>query len=1288
MWKFTCTVGREFRAVFISTLEATGANGAAVNPTKSICDQYVFNTIITRAQSLVVCVGNPFLLLSIESHSRNIKKCCWKEYIKRCLEISSFKISPQCRKSMTDIQPSINTLYKEVFGDLQSFLSSPYTKVNDSVGDSILLAYKKAFQSLPECRKLKVTLGRISNGDRGYKVEEDKGDSSDEEPEDTYNDPNSVECHLRCESYRLAWAIPVNPSQNPIKIQGIDNRRQAFDGARVQVSLYRDIECSGHVTKIVEQSPKWQYICTVDQYNSILFSPIDGKNPRFVNLPGLSRGLLLKAGNVKTIRKELEVRQHSVAVFDPNSFTNPNESIDEEENDDIEIPQISDVIPLNVARRLLFVVWYLNWEKSQRYPLGVVVAALPRGLTFFHAERFLCAQHNINASNIEITPAIEAELSVASTVKGDNTNVFNNAIIIDQPDVAFTVEFVKECKDGAAQFTLGIHVANVARFLAKDSNIDKVACHRGATLCSFKPGDEQHTMLPHTALKKWSFCCGKLLSAISASCKMRFVSGKPTIHPESTTIVESCVCPTEKLTLGEVQKFLNNQFLSNHEVLNGNTTEGKIGLLYQIAKTLCCKRLQCDAPVLESKENPQANFLFNELTLWINRTVAEYMLAKPSLFPSVLYRQRKPNSSQLQSVKAKHMAVLPFHPVSKMFSLHLNKPTKPLVIEQGCFKNLYDALLQHKCLKANEVLLESQHQPQGTVACKELCLIQPDCEIVCSSVLQRLSPLSLKPNAYLVSAESKEVIPYAHHGLHCLFTHITSPLHCYLDIVSQRLLLNALNDSLSFAYSQEDVVSLCKNCQIRQDTALNCKQSFDQLNLTLSLAECAQPFTAYVGSAIEGFAESAVAQGVRKGRLRVIFPNPVLHWLDENQCYITLSSIICGNSKLFVQGNCYKSFWNSKMTSFLCSTSESFYQESSCSLSKGNAVASAFDLKMAFMVPYDDDVQTSPLVKETYIVKPNSSLVSIPETEWSKFEQFMKSPCEANATPLVKVLEKFPTGATSKATVIDKPSQFSAVIKNSSMWLYDGEFTVEPYKVLKVWLCASNSKPLLIPTIQLLEVAPFLKICIQHNMSPASCFASPILTIASKGRYNSIEEYVNLWEDVILAEASTQSIKDAELKIIHDVQLKWPTLKQPESSLDDVYFVPVSNIITLTPPDEFIASSLDFFAFDVGDLVCVRYKVPMTGRIFERHCTNYGLKDDKGYVVFHLVVHEVGRDVTGSVQDIFLKFASPQTTRISSFMKDYLMSKPRCELQLISLNVSHRCVSVSVINCLVCLLFT
>lgn len=92
--------GNEYRALFLSTTEPTNQDGSTLNPTKSICDPFVFNTVISRAQSVIVSVGNPFLLLRKESHmvaKYGDKARCWSNYLKLCLENRTITAAPSLK---------------------------------------------------------------------------------------------------------------------------------------------------------------------------------------------------------------------------------------------------------------------------------------------------------------------------------------------------------------------------------------------------------------------------------------------------------------------------------------------------------------------------------------------------------------------------------------------------------------------------------------------------------------------------------------------------------------------------------------------------------------------------------------------------------------------------------------------------------------------------------------------------------------------------------------------------------------------------------------------------------------------------------------------------------------------------------------------------------------------------------------------------------------------------------------------------------------------------------------
>ena len=114
-------IGCQFRAVFVSTSEPTEvlADGSVApsNPTKSICDPFVFNTVITRAQSLVVCVGNPFLLLRLEQsmvRRYGDRGKCWSHYLKACLDHDTVDCSS------VQNGPSVLQRLREAVGSIMS----------------------------------------------------------------------------------------------------------------------------------------------------------------------------------------------------------------------------------------------------------------------------------------------------------------------------------------------------------------------------------------------------------------------------------------------------------------------------------------------------------------------------------------------------------------------------------------------------------------------------------------------------------------------------------------------------------------------------------------------------------------------------------------------------------------------------------------------------------------------------------------------------------------------------------------------------------------------------------------------------------------------------------------------------------------------------------------------------------------------------------------------------------------------------------------------------------------
>ena len=326
----------------------------------------------------------------------------------------------------------------------------------------------------------------------------------------------------------------------------------------------------------------------------MFFCPIDRKSPKLVNLPGLSSETL-KGDFI--IKEELVYKQlqHAVTVFDPKSFTIPNK-VASIEFADIEVPQIKDVIPLSIAQKLLFVVLYLRWNPRYRYPLGVVIAAIPRGLTLYHAQRMLLAHHNINTASVDDLALDDGGYSVVAI--DPSLPRYDHALTIDPPEAnifenALTLEPISSTNDDHICYQLGIHITNVGRVLNGKAKGDKIARERGTAVYGSKSIPLFYPMLPKKIQEHLSLDCDKNVSTISITCRVS-IAGKK-IKIDIIKVHESYVCSRAQLTYKDVQDLLNgvktkklNEIVKNYnEALPSGSTFGlqqKLGVMLQISE--------------------------------------------------------------------------------------------------------------------------------------------------------------------------------------------------------------------------------------------------------------------------------------------------------------------------------------------------------------------------------------------------------------------------------------------------------------------------------------------------------------------------------------------------------------------------------------------------------------------------------------------------------------------------------------------------------------------------------
>uniref|UniRef100_A0A8C5DP98 RNB domain-containing protein n=1 Tax=Gouania willdenowi TaxID=441366 RepID=A0A8C5DP98_GOUWI len=607
------STGKEFRAVIITAVQTRDslktANLQGLELFNNAC---VLNTAMTRAQSLVVIVGDAVALSCSGKCSR-----IWKNYFDHCLLCSSVK--PQ-------------NFSKEVFNrdvkETTRFQKAELDEESNNLSDEILQELKKEYEQEYEemqedynsdrtCSEFEDTNDVILAAHISQHADEDKNvlELCEKLPE-TYMPGQFV-----MTTYRTGYVIPRNSQNKQISIEGKKNLGKAFTGDEVVVC----VEPPARVISITTKSESARVLLSSDnKHIRKMMVPITGTETKICIL------INKKTQNFIPIWKQNEEQWEFVGHkrFD-----------------------------VNLKYNSLFLVQVIGWKDTCLFPLGKVIDIIP-------ISGSLSNELGILKKELKITTKACKPKKVSSLVDKNKTHRQDMRDVI-----TFTVDPVgaKDLDDAISvqsmgdRYKLGVHIADVASFVIPGSNLDANARQRGSTYYNHV---ENHIHMFAQTLSTGIFSLlpgedrGVVSLIFTAENKTNKIIGKPTFQ-------FSLIKSDKQLSYEEADVIITQKKNDN---VRFDTVEDCVTAAYSFAKGQRKTRLkdwkysQPDKERLPGRR--KAHLMIEELSVLFNRLVSETLTASEKTKSCTpLCCQEKPNHAKMKELVDKFGKVIPlsFH---------------------------------------------------------------------------------------------------------------------------------------------------------------------------------------------------------------------------------------------------------------------------------------------------------------------------------------------------------------------------------------------------------------------------------------------------------------------------------------------------------------------------------------------------------------------------------------------------------------------------------------------------
>lgn len=735
-------------------------------------------------------------------------------------------------------------------------------------------------------------------------------------------------------------------------------------------------------------------------------------------------------------------------------------------------PAVHEHLPPQAWRRRLFWVRIVLWRERFYYPLGIVLEVLPEATTLEQGLRILGLEHGLREPTPDpaaVSRALQKYHTELGRVPGRREDCRGLLTFTVDPQGACNLDDALSVRDLGPRYEVAVHIVDVASLVPRDGPLDVEARRHGTAF--YAPEQEPTPMLPASLCQAaLSLLPGQDRLAISLF--LTFEKGSNQL--KSLRFAPSVIRSDRQLTYEEAECAIRGQQGAGLEPPAClDSVDACVAAACHFARVLRQRRLQAAYHYEQPDEDSELGFraahtMVKEYMVQFNSLVAEFLAgSERTRAVTPLRWQPTPSGRQLDAVSEKHVEVVPL-------SLHLRQHLRP---RGPPAPQLYllATLWEHMQLAAHA-------QDAGRL----VDLVTTD------DMHPSLAPAGLDfrkalgRSAFGRSGQGQGP-PTGHYSLQVdRYTWATSPIRRYLDLVLQRQILQALGHG-GTAYSARDVDVLCQDFSRQHARAQSYQRRARSLHLATQLK--AQP-RSKLGFTVD------VETGARCFRLlfpanRETLPEPCPVFYRALQ----LAEHPCG-------------------------------------------LAGRPGLRLLWR-------------RRIYSVQPHQPSAPLPGALMDPHTQPMDT---AQWQQLLELVEeqRFPDVAAlvrGWGDVKQLRREVGRVVRSRCGHFVEVTRELGSGDVLQVQLGATLQRGLLVPALQLWTVAPGLSLCLVHVERPGDCFSGHAPRAAGQGHCRSLDDYCRVWEPFCSLEAATSSVAENDAITLQHVAVAWDVERNARGQL-------------------------------------------------------------------------------------------------------------------------------------------